>query len=79
LVVILREVAGSTANRKREQDMCLSTVYQGNTETKPIAEFVTEVKLENGIIALTDITGEQTEIQGEVKSVDLIKNIIIIQ
>jgi predicted RNA-binding protein len=59
--------------------MCLSTVYKGNIETTPVAEFVTEVKSENGIIALTDITGEQTEIQGEVKSVDLIKNIIIIQ
>jgi predicted RNA-binding protein len=59
--------------------MCLSTVYQGNIETKPIAEFVTEVKSEDGLISLTDITGEEIKVNGELKTIDLIKNIIIIQ
>jgi predicted RNA-binding protein len=59
--------------------MCLSTVYKGNTETKPIAEFVTEVKSEDGLISLTDITGEEIKVSGELQSIDLIKNTIIIK
>jgi len=60
--------------------MCLSAVYEirdGNE--KLVCEYATGVSLDGGVITLTDIMGEETTISGTLKSIDLIKNIIMIE
>ncbi len=60
--------------------MCLSTVYQmQNGEQTKMAEYVSGVRAEGSRITLTDIMGLETVLFGTVKSVDLVKNQIIIE
>jgi predicted RNA-binding protein len=61
--------------------MCLSTVYKGNTaDANKLLEYVTniDVNAETGSLRLYDITGDVKDIQGKLQSVDLIKNIILV-
>ena len=57
--------------------MCLSAVYEikdGNERL--VSEHVSAIKLEDDLVTLTDIMGEETVIKGSMKSIDLVKNII---
>ena len=60
--------------------MCLSVAYEirdGNENL--ICEYVAAISLDDGVITLTDIMGEEITIKGVLKSIDLAKNIIKIQ
>ena len=59
--------------------MCLSKVFQivGNDE-KQVAEYVSQLKLVDGKIVLTDIMGMETVIEGTVTGVDLVGNKITV-
>ena len=60
--------------------MCLSTVYKADgSERTKLAEYVSTVRSEGDKITLTDIMGTETVIFGAMKSVDLVKNEIIIE
>ena len=60
--------------------MCLSTVYQvENDNNKMVCQYVSNMEISNDSIKLTDITGEEIEIKGIVRSVDLIKNVILVE
>ncbi len=60
--------------------MCLSKAFQIiGGEEKQICEYVSELKLIDGKVVLTDIMGQQTAVPGHVSSVDLVKNKIIIE
>lgn len=60
--------------------MCLSTVYKmQNGEQTKMAEYVSGVRAEGSRITLTDIMGLETVLFGTVKSVDLVKNQILIE
>ena len=60
--------------------MCLSTVYKADgSERTKLAEYVSSVKSEGGKITLTDIMGLETVVFGAMKSVDLVKNEIVIE
>ena len=60
--------------------MCLSKVFQiVNGDEKQICEYVSELKLVNDKIVLTDIMGLETIVPGRVTGVDLIKNRITIE
>ena len=60
--------------------MCLSTVYKADgSERTKLAEYVSSVKSEGDKITLTDIMGAETVIFGAMKSVDLVKNEIVIE
>jgi predicted RNA-binding protein len=61
--------------------MCLSTVYYEKEKLgggTPLAEYVTSVAVDGGKIVFTDITGNVTEANAAIKSVDLVKNEILI-
>ena len=60
--------------------MCLSTVYEvsGNGE-RLVCEHTTNIELDGPTIRLTDIVGEEIIIDGVLKSIDLVKNIIKIE
>lgn len=60
--------------------MCLSTVYEekGNERSK-VCEYVSGIHTENGEIRLTDIMGREIVVHGNLKSLDFIKNEIIIE
>ena len=60
--------------------MCLSTVYKADgSERVNLAEYVSSVRSEGDKITLTDIMGAETVIFGAMKSVDLVKNEILIE
>ena len=60
--------------------MCLSTVYKADgSERTKLAEYVSTVRSEGDKITLTDIMGAETVIFGAMKSVDLVKNEIVIE
>ena len=60
--------------------MCLSTVYKADgSERTKLAEYVSTVRSEGDKITLTDIMGMETVVFGAMKSVDLVKNEIVIE
>ena len=60
--------------------MCLSTVYKADgSERTKLAEYVSSVRSEGDRITLTDIMGLETVVYGAMKSVDLVKNEIVIE
>ena len=60
--------------------MCLSTVYKADgSERTMLAEYVSDVRTEGDRITLTDIMGVETVVFGTLKSVDLVKNQIVIE
>ena len=60
--------------------MCLSTVYKADgSERTKLAEYVSSVRSEGDKITLTDIMGLETVVFGAMKSVDLVKNEIVIE
>ena len=60
--------------------MCLSTVYDvtGGGRRK-ILEYVSTVRAEDGKIILTDIMGVEKELEGEIRSLDLVNNEIHVE
>ena len=60
--------------------MCLSTVYKADgSENVKLAEYVSSVRAEGDKITRTDIMGLETVVYGAMKSVDLVKNEIVIE
>lgn len=59
--------------------MCLSTAYDvGSGSEKLIADRITNVSIEGENVRLTTLLGAQTVIEGQLKSIDLNRNIIYI-
>lgn len=60
--------------------MCLSTAYIGTEESEEgrLCEYVTSVSSDGGTLRLTDISGEVVEVDGSIRSVDMIRNVIFI-
>lgn len=60
--------------------MCLSTVYEvKDNEEKLVCQYVSGISVENGKVHLTDITGNEIDISGSIKNVDLIKNTVLVE
>jgi predicted RNA-binding protein len=61
--------------------MCLSTVYaRGDDGAETLlCEYVSSVKVTGKNLIFTDITGEETDVTGSIRSVDLVKNIITVE
>lgn len=60
--------------------MCLSTVYEETAgERRKVCEYVSGIAADNGAITLTDIMGREYVIHGALKSLDFIKNVIVIE
>lgn len=60
--------------------MCLSNAYEtANGIDKLIAERVASVVVDGNNVRLTDLFGGQTVVPGVIKSIDLNKNIILIE
>jgi len=60
--------------------MCLSTAYQvvGGSE-KLIADKITNLSVEGESVTLTTLLGTRTVVEGTLKSIDLNRNIILIE
>ena len=60
--------------------MCLSTVYEETGgERRMVCEYVSGISTDDTSVTLTDIMGQETIVKGSLKSLDFIKNIIIIE
>ena len=59
--------------------MCLSSAYDiGGGSEKLIADRITNINIEGNTVRLTTLLGTQTVIEGELKSIDLNRNVILI-
>ena len=59
--------------------MCLSAAYEvGSGGEKFIADRITNVEIDGNAVRLTTLLGTQTVVEGELKSIDLNKNVILI-
>lgn len=60
--------------------MCLSAVYEikGGSE-RLVCEHTTSISLDGNAITCTDILGDEIVITGVLKSVDLVKNIVLVE
>ena len=60
--------------------MCLSDAYElVGGEEKLILSRVSDIKTEGDNVVLTNLMGIRTAVPGKIKSVDLMKNIILIE
>lgn len=60
--------------------MCLAAAYKNDqTPENLICKFVSNIGFDNGKIVLTDILGENIAIEGKLSTVDLVKNVVVIQ
>ncbi len=60
--------------------MCLSTAYEvGPSGEKMICDRVTNISVEGDSVRLVNLLGQQTVVQGNLKNVDLNKNVIRIE
>ena len=60
--------------------MCLAAAYKNEqTPENLICKFVSNIGFDNGKILLTDILGENIAIEGKLSTVDLVKNVVVIQ
>ena len=60
--------------------MCLSDAYElVDGEQKLILSRVQDISTEDGSVLLTNLMGIRTNVPGRIKSVDLLKNIILIE
>ncbi len=60
--------------------MCLSDAYEiSGGERKPLMSYVSGISVEGGTITLTDMLGARKVIDGSLKSVDLTRNVILIE
>lgn len=51
--------------------MCLSTVYNSNSENSVIMEYVSQINVNGDQITLTDVMGAQRTVTGSLEMVDL--------
>lgn len=60
--------------------MCLSDAFElVGTERRPLMNYVSGISVENNTIILTDMLGARKIVTGNLKSVDLTHNIILIE
>ena len=60
--------------------MCLAAAYKNEqTPENLICKFISNIGFDNGKIVLTDILGENIAIEGKLSTVDLVKNVVVIQ
>ena len=60
--------------------MCLSTVYKiKGQEQEKICEYVSRVENKGDGFVFTDVMGEETEVKGTLRSMDFVKNIILLE
>lgn len=60
--------------------MCLSSAYEvGPSGQKLLADKLTAVSVEDDKVRLTNLFGAQTLVEGRLKSIDLEKNVILIE
>ncbi len=60
--------------------MCLSTVYEENHgQRRKVCEYVSGVVTDGDAVTLTNLMGEEITVYGALKSMDFIKNIIVIE
>ena len=59
--------------------MCLSKVYEvRDGAEKLLGEYVSELSVAGDMVTLRDIMGVETSVCGAIRSIDLVKNAIII-
>ena len=60
--------------------MCLSTAYKlvPDGENEKICEYISEIKVEDGKVIMTDILGKEIEVPGTIKSMDFVGSKLVI-
>ena len=60
--------------------MCMSSAYEvrEGEENVFLCDYIREAQVEAGSVKLTDITGKQMVVNGKIRTIDLVKNVILI-
>jgi len=60
--------------------MCLSTAYRlvPDGENEKICEYISEIKVEDGKVIMTDILGKEIEVPGTIRSMDFVGSKLLI-
>ena len=58
--------------------MCLATVYKEHDNTV-VCKNVGRIDVDGEYVLITDIMGEETKVQGQILSVDLVNSIVKLQ
>lgn len=60
--------------------MCLAAAYKNTQEPENlVCRFVSNIGFRDQKVVLTDILGEEILVDGELSTVDLVKNIVVIK
>ena len=59
--------------------MCISTAFEGEEGGTVLAEHIAKVIQQDNTVILIDIMGGETVVDGELKSADLARGVLIIQ
>ena len=60
--------------------MCLSTVYKlKGSEQEKICEYISKVENKGNEFVFTDVMGEEITVKGTLKSMDFVKNVILLE
>lgn len=60
--------------------MCLSSVYEVKDGTENlVSEYVSAIEIDADQVKLTDIVGKESTVKGNIKKIDLVKNIILVE
>lgn len=59
--------------------MCISTAYKNSESGEVLAEYVASIRLQDNEVIMTDIIGNDTVVEGVLKSADLSKGILVIE
>ena len=56
--------------------MCLATAYKSNQPDSIILEYVSKIEVKNGKVILTDVMGDQKEVEGTIEMADLTGGVV---
>jgi predicted RNA-binding protein len=60
--------------------MCLSTAYKEvSGQQDMVCQYVSNIEIQDGRVVLTDVMGQELAVDGTLKKVDLVNNVVVIQ
>ncbi len=60
--------------------MCLAAAYKNTQDPENLmCRFVSTITFRDKKLILTDILGEEIEVDGELSTVDLVKNVVVVK
>lgn len=60
--------------------MCLSKAwYSGQNETEPVMQEIARIRVEDGVVVLNSLFGEEKRLKATIEEVDFTSNIVLLR